>query len=760
MINQKSLPCSCHVLLLILLSSMVISAFGYGSLGPIAAAFGENGFFCAIDAGGKQEIICWEKNNNKSSSSSLAYVSTLPAMVALSGGEEFLCGITWNRSEPYCWTLSSSGTYLLQPSSKYSSYSKIAAGKNHVCAIRGSYYSDVDYGNVDCWEFSESSNNVLVYNSSFFDSSVGEAVFKDIVSGDGFSCGVLKDGGVVCWGPKSGKLGVSGSVKSLASGRGSVCGISSKSGELFCWGDSKEFGDFPVGIRFVALSAGAHHFCGIREDDHGIECWGSIKSSTIPKDYGFTAIASSDFTSCGVREADLVLDCWDVQGESPPNYSPPLQLCSPGICSPSSCGDGKFSFNVSILNEAELANVCVQPDLKICLPCGSNCSKGFFPSSKCSKNVDRICSACSLCQSKSCWDVCGVSSSSKNQPKEERNIKMLVIIVGSCVLLLVLILIGCCVIPLLFVSSNEERDKTQCLSCFRKQSVEAEPSLDHEISISATATIGTAQVFRLSELKDATNGFKEFNELGRGSYGFVYKATLADGTQVAVKRANAATIIRTNGREFEAELDVLCNIRHDHIVNLLGYCSEMGERLLVYELMPHGTLDDHLHGELSPLNWNLRLKISLQAAEGLEYLHKVACPPIVHHNLKASNILLDSNWDARVSDFGLLSVNDMDSAGSMETDVYNFGIVLLEILSGRKAYDSEYAPPDIVEWALPLIRRGRAAAIFDRNAALPRNVEPLLKLADVAELALKENPNERAGITDIVLWLDQIGLTL
>ncbi|KAK1396420.1 hypothetical protein POM88_006283 [Heracleum sosnowskyi] len=163
------------------------------------------------------------------------------------------------------------------------------------------------------------------------------------------------------------------------------------------------------------------------------------------------------------------------------------------------------------------------------------------------------------------------------------------------------------------------------------------------------------------------------------------------------------------------------------------------------------------------LNWNLRLKISLQAAEGLEYLHKVACPPIVHHNLKASNILLDSNWDARVSDFGLLSVNDMDSAGSMETDVYNFGTVLLEILSGRKAHDSEYAPPDIVEWALPSIRRGRAAAIFDRNAALPRNVEPLLKLADVAEIALKENPNERAGITDIVLWLDQIvkiGLTL
>lgn len=243
----------------------------------------------------------------------------------------------------------------------------------------------------------------------------------------------------------------------------------------------------------------------------------------------------------------------------------------------------------------------------------------------------------------------------------------------------------------------------------------------------------------------------------------MYKATLTDGSQVAVKRANAATIIHTNSREFEAELEVLCNIRHNHIVNLLGYCAEMGERLLVDEFMPHGTLHDHLHGELSPLDWNLRLKISLQAVRGLEYLHKVVSPPIVRQDLRTSNILLDSNWEARIADFGLLSINDMELNGSMENDVYNFGIVLVEILSGRKARDTEYIPPDIVEWALPLIRRVRAAAIIDRNVALPRNVEPLLKLADVAELALKENQNENAVIVDIIVLLDQIvktGLTL
>jgi serine/threonine protein kinase len=286
--------------------------------------------------------------------------------------------------------------------------------------------------------------------------------------------------------------------------------------------------------------------------------------------------------------------------------------------------------------------------------------------------------------------------------------------------------------------------------------VEAEPDPNPEPPLSISMCIGETQVFRLSELKDATHGFKEFSELGRGSFGFVYKAILTDGRQVAVKRANAATIIHTNSREFEAELEILCTVRHSNIVNLLGYCAEMGERLLVYEYMPHGTLHDHLHGELSPLDWNLRLKLSLQAARGLEYLHNEVAPPIVHRDVKTSNILLDSEWVARIADFGMVSANDRDVNGDVESDVYNFGIVLLEMLTGRKAYDRDYEPPGIVEWALPLMRRGRAAAIIDRNVPLPRNVEPLLKLADVAELTLRENTSERPSMSNVATLLDQI----
>lgn len=523
------------------------------------------------------------------------------------------------------------------------------------------------------------------------------------------------------------------------------------------------------------LSSGSRHFCGIREDNHGIECWGSFNSSYIPKGAGFKAIASWEFATCGIREDDLVLDCWSNSNLSSVNYDPPLELCSPGLCSSKSCGLGEFSFNASLLNEPDLVNLCVRKDLRICSPCGTSCSEGFFLSSPCTESGDRVCTHCSLCQNSSCWDTCG--GAVKSQPEMRRlwhHFRRVVVIIGSSAAGVLIILLGAwCLRPRLlggYGSGSKEGKgkKAQFKCCIGKPQLEAADQENfsdlHFHSPQSAGVVapcpGVAQVFRLSELKDATNGFKEFNELGRGSYGFVYKALLAEGRQVAVKRANAATIIHTNSREFEMELEILCKIRHCNIVNLLGYCSEMGERLLVYEYMPHGTLYDHLHGGLSPLNWSLRLKISMQAAKGLEYLHKEFSPPIVHRDVKTSNILLDSEWGARIADFGLITPSDhkeySSGVGDLASDVYNFGIVLLEILSGRKAYDRDYNPPSIIEWAVPLIKQGKAAAIIDRYTALPRNVEPLLKLADVAELAVRENPSERPCISNIASSLEQI----
>ncbi|KAJ4971867.1 hypothetical protein NE237_004966 [Protea cynaroides] len=758
---SRSLP-PLFLLLLLLLMLMTSGAVGFGSMGPISAAFGEYGFFCAIDASGVQDVVCWERNSSLSSAT--ASFSALPPMAALTGGEGFMCGLEVNTSQPYCWNSISSSSDLVPLDLKKTAYSHIAAGKNHVCAIRGFYYSNADPSTVDCWELQPSSNNPLVsiYSSSFSDPSINNLVLRYIVSGEGFTCGVVREGGIVCWGPKAVNLVVpaaSETFVNLASGRDAVCGISGVSGKVQCWGQTDSFSEPPVGTRFVAITAGARHFCGIREIDHAIECWGNFDASSVPTGSGFLAIASSDYTTCGVREDELILDCWGIQGPSSLDFSPPLQLCSPGLCTAGSCGNGSFVFNASILDVLEVTSLCVRKDLTICLPCRSNCSEGFFPSSLCNGNADRVCTACSLCQNSSCWDVCGVPASSKMQGQQQRHqqIKKLIIIIASSVSVLTLVLIGWLLLHRFIASEgHNQRLKNIGMSCIGKPVEEPETNNEPPAPLCTASSIGETQVFRLSELKDATNGFKEFNELGRGSYGFVYKAILSDGLQVAVKRANAATIIHTNSREFEAELEILCKIRHPNIVNLLGYCVEMGERLLIYEFIPYGTLHDHLHGGLSPLSWTLRLKISMQAAKGLEYLHKEAVPSIVHRDVKTSNILLDSEWTARIADFGLLTSVDREQNADMTRDVYSYGIVLLEILSGRKDYDKDFTPPSIVEWAVPLIRRGNAAEIIDRNVALPKNVEPLLKLAEIAELSVREDPSERPTISDTALWLEQL----
>lgn len=732
-------------------------------MGPLSASFGDYGLFCAIDASGKQAVICWNTDNSSSTASSSSHYSTvLPPMAALSGGEGFLCGILADTSQALCWDSMgfAKSSDLVPPMFQSNAYSHLAAGKDHVCAVRGSYYSNNVSGTVDCWDIITVSNNTLSSKQStrfYNQNATSILVFTNLVSGDGFSCGVIRDGGVSCWGPNSGDFGLSGTSENfmaLASGVDSICGVSQISNEVKCWGSNKSYDNLPFGIRFVSLSAGSGHYCGIREDDHGIECWGKFNASLIPKGAGFLAIASSNLLTCGIREGDLVLDCWFSNVLSGVNYDPPLQLCSPGLCTSGSCGEGMFAFNASLLNEPDLTSLCIRKELRICSPCGLNCSEGFFPSSVCSWDADRVCTPCSLCQNSSCVDVCRLQPSSSEPEMKERHWDQLLVIIGSCGSGFLLILIAWCCLP------HVMKSKRRCIvlsCCIHKPELEADENGDQQHPLASVAPCpGAAQVYRLSELKDATNGFKEFNELGRGSYGFVYKAVLPDGRQLAVKRANAATIIHTNSRDFETELEILCNIRHANIVNLLGYCAEMGERLLVYEFMPHGTLHDHLHGGLSTLNWTLRLKIAMQAAKGLEYLHKEVVPPIVHRDVKTSKILLDADWSARVTDFGLLTPIGRDLNADMKIDVYGFGVVLLEILSGRKRYDEECSIPDIVEWAVPQIRQGKAAAIIDRYVALPRNVEPLLKLADIAEVALKEDPSKRASMSDLALLLEQL----
>ncbi|GMH26277.1 hypothetical protein Nepgr_028120 [Nepenthes gracilis] len=233
-------------------------------------------------------------------------------------------------------------------------------------------------------------------------------------------------------------------------------------------------------------------------------------------------------------------------------------------------------------------------------------------------------------------------------------------------------------------------------------------------------------VISIQVLRSVTNNFSEENILGRGGFGTVYKGELHDGTKIAVKRMDSGVLGDKGLAEFKSEIAVLTKVRHRHLVSLLGYCLDGNEKLLVYEYMPQGTLSRHLFNwkeeGLKPLEWKQRLIIALDVARGVEYLHNLAQQSFIHRDLKPSNILLGYDMRAKVSDFGLVRPAP-DGKASIQTklagtfgylspeyavtgrvttklDVYSFGAILMEMITGRKALD-ETLPEDsmyLVTW--------------------------------------------------------------
>ncbi|XP_021817971.1 proline-rich receptor-like protein kinase PERK8, partial [Prunus avium] len=232
--------------------------------------------------------------------------------------------------------------------------------------------------------------------------------------------------------------------------------------------------------------------------------------------------------------------------------------------------------------------------------------------------------------------------------------------------------------------------------------------------------------FTYEELLQATNGFSTKNLLGEGGFGCVYKGVLEDEREVAVKQLKIGG--GQGEREFKAEVEIISRVHHRHLVSLVGYCISEHQRLLVYDFVPNDTLHYHLHGEGMPvLDWATRVKVAAGAARGIAYLHEDCHPRIIHRDIKSSNILLDSNFEAQVADFGLakLSLDSnthvttrvMGTFGYMapeyatsgkltdKSDVYSYGVVLLELITGRKPVDSSQPLGDesLVEWARPLL---------------------------------------------------------
>ena len=282
----------------------------------------------------------------------------------------------------------------------------------------------------------------------------------------------------------------------------------------------------------------------------------------------------------------------------------------------------------------------------------------------------------------------------------------------------------------------------------------------------------------LQQLKLATRDFAEDCLLGKGSHGLVYKGVLEDGKQVAIKRATYARQLLQDESSFDNELEILSKIWSERLVNLLGYTRDEDEKLLVVEFMSNGTLHDNLHDSFSPLSWTMRIHLALQIAKGILALHS-SSPPIIHRDIKSSNVLIDEKWNAKVGDFGLAlrgHIEDMlktstPPAGTMgyldpeyetpsdlstKTDVFSFGILLLEMISGRNAIDLAYEPPSILDWALPLIKQGKINEILDKKIPVPGNTKPLKMMVNLAMKCVRTSRYRRPSMSDVVEELKDI----
>ncbi|KAK3149197.1 hypothetical protein QOZ80_3AG0214190 [Eleusine coracana subsp. coracana] len=280
---------------------------------------------------------------------------------------------------------------------------------------------------------------------------------------------------------------------------------------------------------------------------------------------------------------------------------------------------------------------------------------------------------------------------------------------------------------------------------------------------------------------DVLDSLKEENIIGKGGAGIVYKGAMPNGELVAVKRLPAMVRGSSHDHGFSAEIQTLGRIRHRHIVRLLSFCSNNETNLLVYEYMPNGSLGEMLHGKKGGhLHWDTRYKIATEAAKGLCYLHHDCSPLILHRDVKSNNILLDSNFEAHVADFGLAKfLQDSDASECMsaiagsygyiapeyaytlkvdeKSDVYSFGVVLLELVTGRKPVGEFGDGVDIVQWTKMMTdsNKEQVTKILDpRLSTVP--LHEVMHVFYVALLCIEEQSVQRPTMREVVQMLSEL----
>ncbi|KAF3444989.1 hypothetical protein FNV43_RR14682 [Rhamnella rubrinervis] len=291
--------------------------------------------------------------------------------------------------------------------------------------------------------------------------------------------------------------------------------------------------------------------------------------------------------------------------------------------------------------------------------------------------------------------------------------------------------------------------------------------------------LGWGHWFTLRDLEYATSRFSTENKLGEGGYGIVYRGRLINGTEVAVKK-----LLNNLGqaeKEFRVEVEAIGHVRHKNLVRLLGYCIEGVHRMLVYEYVNNGNLEQWLHGAMrhhGTLTWEARMKVVLGTAKALAYLHESIEPKVVHRDIKSSNILIDDEFNAKVSDFGLAKLLDsgeshittrvMGTFGYVapeyantgllneKSDIYSFGVLLLEAVTGRDPVD--YGRPkdevNLVEWLKMMVGTRRAEEVVDPSLEIKPSARALKRALLVALRCVDGDSDKRPKMSQVVRMLE------
>ncbi|XP_073010588.1 probable receptor-like serine/threonine-protein kinase At5g57670 isoform X2 [Typha latifolia] len=321
------------------------------------------------------------------------------------------------------------------------------------------------------------------------------------------------------------------------------------------------------------------------------------------------------------------------------------------------------------------------------------------------------------------------------------------------------------------------RSLKRLLSAIGRQSKVEEPS---EVSVEKSVECSPLQkptwkCFSYEEIHRATNGFHRDNMVGKGGYAEVYRGVLENGQAIAVKRLMRASTAEQNEKDFLTELGTIGHARHPNVSALLGCCIDR-ELYLIFEFSSLGSVSSNLHDESSPaMAWKLRYKIAVGTARGLHYLHKGCQRRIIHRDIKASNILLTNNFEPQISDFGLAKwlpsewthravapiegtfgclAPEYFTHGIVDekTDVFAFGVFLLEIISGRKPVDGTHK--SLLSWAKPYLNDGVIQALVDPRIGDDYDMMQLKRLALVASLCIRASATWRPTMTEVLELLE------